>query len=121
MDVNDEVFKEVQASMNLIGSSSIPHNSEEELEHSISLCKDNLLEEDENIKVMASYLLMDLRFQNFHDGLIDIILSNDCLQQDSWISKMTSSFWGQKEVELQGSINYQGFHILLKTYLQPKC
>ena len=42
-EVDDEVFKEVQASMNLTGSSTLPLHPEQKSEHSISLWK-NLLE-----------------------------------------------------------------------------
>ena len=51
-EVEDVVFKEVQASMNLTGSSALPHHHEQRSEHSISLWKDKLLEQDENMKVM---------------------------------------------------------------------
>ena len=50
--------------MNLTRSLVVTHSFEETLEHSISLWKDNLLEEDENIKGME-YQLMNLRFQSF--------------------------------------------------------
>ena len=55
-EVDDEIFKEVQASMNLTGSSTLPLHPEHKSEESISLWKENLLEQDENMKVMASYL-----------------------------------------------------------------
>ena len=62
-EVDDEVFEEVQASMNLTGSSALPHHHEQTSEHNISLWKENLLEEDENMKVMASYLYTFVIFQ----------------------------------------------------------
>ena len=55
-EVDDEIFKEVQASMNLTGSSTLPLHLEQKSEESISLRKENLLEQDENMKVMPSYL-----------------------------------------------------------------
>ena len=55
-EVDDVVFKEVQASMNLTGSSALPLHHEQRSEHSISLRKDKLLEQDENMKVTSSCL-----------------------------------------------------------------
>ena len=55
-EVDDVVFKEVQASMNLIGSSSLPPHHDQRSEHSISLWKDKLLEQDENMKVLVCVL-----------------------------------------------------------------
>ena len=49
--------------MNLIESSKVPYKGEEEVEKSISLWKDRLLEEDENIKVLNHPIyFIDLSF-----------------------------------------------------------
>ena len=52
-EVEDVVFTEVRASMYLTGSSSLPPQHEQRSEHSISLWKDKLLEQDENMKVIG--------------------------------------------------------------------
>ena len=98
---------------------ALPHQSEKNLKHSISLWKENLLEEDENMKVMSSYLFTIVIFQTFllsskyHLGDLTIVFAWTC----SWILKMKPSFLGWKKVEFQGSVNYQASLIGLKTCL----
>ena len=123
-DVDDVVFKEVQASMNLTGSSTLPLHHEQRSEHSISLWKDNLLEQDENMKVISSCLCNLVIVQSLFlitSGRLCNLTIVSSRSFCSWILKMNHSFRGPKEVESLALEECQVLAILLQTYVLQNC